>query len=224
MAEILRRMELRGDDLQTNREVHYGLIQWFLGRGVMAEPTTRFMTSYLGAVGALAAAREQTSTSSSPSRRLVQDASDAGCPRGARGQGDAAAASARRACSRMRTCSRGFLGRYDGELWKADGAEARFEANPVDVLERLYHFLDLEARADKPPAEQIWEHDAAVLDAAHAFYAAVEARTGAQSADELGVALRGQARAALCPAATTRSGRAAWRRTAASSSASSSCC
>ena len=31
MAEILRRMELRGEDLQTNLEVHYGLIQWFLG-------------------------------------------------------------------------------------------------------------------------------------------------------------------------------------------------
>ncbi|MGH7292933.1 MAG: biotin carboxylase, partial [Myxococcota bacterium] len=53
MAEVLRRMELRGDDVQTNLAVHYGLIQWFLGRGVMAEPTTRFMTSYLGAVGAL---------------------------------------------------------------------------------------------------------------------------------------------------------------------------
>ena len=53
MAEVMRRMELRGDDLQTNSDVHYGLIQWLLGRGVMAEPNTRFMTSYLGAVGAL---------------------------------------------------------------------------------------------------------------------------------------------------------------------------
>src|SRR5690606_1683305 len=53
MAEVLRRTELRGDDLQTNLPVHYGLVQWFLGRGVMAEPSTRFMQSYLAAVGAL---------------------------------------------------------------------------------------------------------------------------------------------------------------------------
>ena len=54
MAEVLRCMELRGDDLQTNTPVHYGLINWFLGKGPMAEPDTRFMASYLAAVGALA--------------------------------------------------------------------------------------------------------------------------------------------------------------------------
>ena len=54
MADVLRCMELRGDDLQTNAPMHYGLISWFLGKGPMAEPDTRFMASYLAAVGALA--------------------------------------------------------------------------------------------------------------------------------------------------------------------------
>jgi acetyl/propionyl-CoA carboxylase alpha subunit len=196
MAEILRRMELRGDDLQTNREVHYGLIQWFLGRGVMAEPTTRFMTSYLGAVGAL----EQLASSVDLEfafARLVKDASDPG----ARAALEAKETLLLRPLGRLLANAHllaGFLGRYDGELWKADGVEVRFEANPVDVLERLYHFLDLEARADKPPAEQIWRHDAAVLESAHAFYATVAARTGAKSADALASLFAGKPAPALC--------------------------
>jgi hypothetical protein len=53
----------------------------------------------------------------------------------------------------------GFLGRYDGELWHCSGDRAAFVANPVRLLERLYHFLDLEDRPDKPPSEKIWDHD-----------------------------------------------------------------
>src|SRR5262249_60682643 len=51
--------------------------------------------------------------------------------------------------------------------------------NPVRFLERLYPFLDLEPRSDKSPAEEIWDHDAEVLDAARDFYAEVESLTGA---------------------------------------------
>jgi biotin carboxyl carrier protein len=66
------------------------------------------------------------------------------------------------------------------------------------MLERLYHFLDLEARADKPPAEQIWEHDAAILDSAREFYAAVAERTSVRDADGLERLFKGQPAAALC--------------------------
>ncbi len=91
----------------------------------------------------------------------------------------------------------GFLGRYDGELWKVDGQNVRFAANPVRFLERLYHFLDLEARPDKPPAEVIWDHDAEILEAAVAFYADVEARTGAADAAALDALFKGKPNAAL---------------------------
>ncbi len=196
MAEILRRMELRGDDLQTNREVHYGLIQWFLGHGVMAEPNTRFMTSYLGAVGAL----EQTASSIDfefAFSQLVGRTSDAA----ARAALEAKETLLLRPLARLFANAHligGFLGRYDGELWKTDGTKVSFEANPIDFLERLHHFLDLEARADKPPAEQIWQHDAAVLDSARAFYAAVEAATGAKDAGALEKLFAGEPLAALC--------------------------
>jgi biotin carboxyl carrier protein len=195
MAEILRRMELRGDDLQTNLDVHYGLIQWFLGRGVMAEPNTRFMSSYLGAVGALAqvaadldfelAYGELAAKTRGRDARAVLEAKETRLVR-----------PLTRLFANAHTLG-GFLGRYDGELWKLDGATPRFAANPVHFLERLYHFLDLEPRADKPPAEQIWSHDAEILDGALAFYAEVAERTGARDFEALEKLFAGKPHAGL---------------------------
>ncbi len=196
MAEILRRTELRGDDLQTNLEVHYGLIQWFLGRGVMAEPNTRFMTSYLGAVGAL------RQTADGVDLDLAFDTALRRAPdREARALLEAKETLLKRPLARLLASAHvlgGFLGRFDGELWTLDGRQARFVANPVRFLEELYHFLDLETRADKPPAEQIWEHDGEILERAHAFYAEVAARTGANDFAALESLFAGAPSTALC--------------------------
>jgi len=195
MAEILRRMELRGDDLHTNLEVHYGLIQWFLGRGVMAEPNTRFMGAYLGAVGALAQIANELDL-----ELAFQELARATKNKDARAVLDAKETLLLRPLSRLFANAHllgGFLGRYDGELWKVDGQTVRFAANPVRFLERLYHFLDLEPRADKPPAEQIWDHDAEILEAAREFYADVEARTGASDHAALAALFAGKPSKAL---------------------------
>jgi acetyl/propionyl-CoA carboxylase alpha subunit len=196
MAEILRRTELRGDDLQTNLEVHYGLIQWFVGRGVMAEPSTRFMTAYLGAVGAL---RKQTDDLDLDLAfdTLLARTKD----REARAALEAKDTLLKRPLARLFASAHvlgGFLGRFDGELWRVEEGAPQFTANPVRFLAELYHFLDLEARPDKPPAEQIWSHDAEILNAALAFYAEVERRTGARSAAELEALFAGPADPALC--------------------------
>jgi acetyl/propionyl-CoA carboxylase alpha subunit len=195
MAEILRRMELRGDDLQTNLDVHYGLIQWFLGRGVMAEPNTRFMSSYLGAVGALAQVAGDLDLELAYAELMGRSRG-----RDARGVLEAKETLLLRPLARLFANAHslgGFLGRYDGELWTTAGDRVRFSANPVHFLERLYHFLDLEARGDKPPAEQIWDHDAEILEAALAFYREVEARTGARSHAELESLFAGKPHKAL---------------------------
>jgi len=183
MAEALRRTELRGDDLHTNLAVHYGLIQWFLGRGVMAEPSTRFMQSYLAAVGALQRVADDVDL------ELAVRETGARAP-----DAEAAPLLAAKQTLLQRPLERllanahllgGFLGRYDGALWERRGDDIAFVANPVRFLERLYHFLNLEDRADKPPAEKVWDHDAEILEAGLAFYADVEARTGASSHAEL---------------------------------------
>lgn len=53
LAEVLCKMSIRGTDLGTNLEFHYGLVNWFLGQNVMAKPTTRFVVPYLTLVGTL---------------------------------------------------------------------------------------------------------------------------------------------------------------------------
>ena len=91
MAEVLRCMELRGDDLQTNTPVHYGLINWFLGKGPMAEPDTRFMASYLAAVGALAQLARDVDLELAANELVARNARRRGA-RGVRGEADAARA------------------------------------------------------------------------------------------------------------------------------------
>jgi acetyl/propionyl-CoA carboxylase alpha subunit len=194
MAEILRRTELRGDDLHTNLDVHYGMIQWFLGRGVMAEPSTRFMQCYLAGVGALQqvivdvdlsfALAELSRCAPVEARRLLAE------------KETLLERPLRRLLANPHGLG-GFLGRYDGELWRTEERRTVFAANPVRVLERLYHFLDLEERPEKPPSEKIWDHDQELLQAALAFYAEVERRTSVSDLTGLTALFAGKPNAKL---------------------------
>lgn len=53
LSEVLGKTTLRGTDLGTNLQFHYGLVNWFLGQNVMAKPTTRFVVPYLTLMGQL---------------------------------------------------------------------------------------------------------------------------------------------------------------------------
>jgi acetyl/propionyl-CoA carboxylase alpha subunit len=195
MAEILRVTELRGDDLFTNLEVHYGLIQWFIGRGVMAEPSTRFMQAYLAALGALQQLLHDVDLELAFAEALRHTEPDA------RQLLAAKETLIQRPLRRLFASPHllgGFLGRFDGELWRIEGGQVAFAANPVHFLERLHHFLDLEDRPGKPPSEKLWDHDQEVLQAALGFYAEVEARTGARDVATLDALFGGAANDDLC--------------------------
>ncbi len=53
LSKVLATTSLRGQDVATNLEFHYGLVNWFIGQNVMAKPTTRFVVPYLTLVGQL---------------------------------------------------------------------------------------------------------------------------------------------------------------------------
>ena len=53
LSKVLGKTTLRGVDLATNLEFHYGLVNWFIGQNVMAKPTTRFVVPYLTMMGLL---------------------------------------------------------------------------------------------------------------------------------------------------------------------------
>ncbi len=195
MAEVLRRMELRGDDLQTNAPLHYGLVSWLLGKGYMAEPTTRFMGPYLGAVGAL--------------QELIQGLDlDAAWEELLRRQPDVEARSVLSAKQTLllRPLQRlfanahllaGFVGRFENEFFEGKSGSARFVTNPVSALAALYHYLDLDWTPAKPPSEKIWDHDQTVLQAAQTFYARLDARLGTREWSELCALLEGPRQAAV---------------------------
>ncbi|MBY0400453.1 biotin carboxylase [Myxococcota bacterium] len=176
LSEVLRRMELRGDDLQTSVPLHYGLVNWTLGVEPMMKPNTRFMGPYLAAVGALQllardvdlelAARELGKKLPSPSAREAYAAQETLYLRPlGRLLADAHALA-------------GFLGLHDGRLWKRNADRVEFVANPVDFLRELYHYLNMESSPGKSPSETIWSHDDALLAEAEAFYAELGRRLG----------------------------------------------
>jgi len=190
MAEILRRMELRGDDLQTNLSLHYGMIQWFLGKGVMAEPGTRFLQSYLTAVGALQQVANEVDLDIAFRETLKREASEDG-------QQVLAAKETllKRPIGKLLSdphLMAGFLGRYDGELWRVTDGELHFAECPSQFLACLYHFINLEEQPGKPPSKQIWDHDQEVLDTARAFYAEVARRAGTAEWTQIQARLAGE--------------------------------
>ncbi len=176
MAEILRCMELRGDDLQTNTPVHYGLINWFLGKGPMAEPDTRFMSSYLAAVGAL----EEMASGIDLElafREAAKSESDADAIRVLASKQTLLVRPIQRLLANAHVLG-GFLGRFDGELWTARDGEPVFLDNPVRFLAELYHYLHMEENPGTPPSDKIWGDDHEILASAQRFYEDVAARTG----------------------------------------------
>ncbi|MEL0223541.1 MAG: biotin carboxylase N-terminal domain-containing protein, partial [Gammaproteobacteria bacterium] len=53
MTEVLRKMTIDGQDVQTNLEFHYGLVHWFLAQNPFAKSTTAFIQPYLTLTGLL---------------------------------------------------------------------------------------------------------------------------------------------------------------------------
>ena len=189
LAEIIRRMELRGDDLETSIPLHYGLINWTLGVEPMMKPNTRFMGPYLAAVGALEtlardvdmgiAAGAVLGRLENPSARAALTAQETLLLRPiARLVGDAHALT-------------GFLGLYDGKLWTRNGDEVAFAANPIHFLRELYHYLNMETVPGKPASDMIWAHDDEVLQDALGFYDRVAEAIGTDDWSQIDAALQG---------------------------------
>ena len=190
LAKVLRRTSIRGEDVQTNLDVHYGLLAWVLGHDAMFKPSTQFMDRYLTAVGRLAgvtadldleAAWEQTLGAVEAAARPVLALKHTLIVR-----------PLERLLSRPHALA-GFLGLHDGRLWRRDGDRLVFADNPVEVLYALYHFLALEPLGGQPPSETIWDHDRKILADARAFYGHLRENLGVTSWSQLSEQLNASA-------------------------------
>lgn len=188
LAETIRQTRLRGQDLATNIEFHYGLVKWFIGHNVNARPTTRFIVPYLTAVGELG--------QQAASIDLAQ-AWQALCDRELEGLDQSAAAALRETLELKQTLLKrpvqrlldqphllsGWLSAHRERYTLSEG-RIRCRDNPLRLLAELYHFLNMEFVRGAPASSMIWAHDNEVLQAALAFYAQLSVELHAEPSPE----------------------------------------
>jgi acetyl/propionyl-CoA carboxylase alpha subunit len=191
LREVLRCTVLRGPELQTNLQFHYGLVHWFLANGVDAKPTTQFVVPYLTLVGELRREASEIDVNYAYDRLCAQYLQAV--------RGDAAAAKATQdLCVLKRTLLGRPLGRIlrqphllsawlsaNKENFEVKGGRVNWLKNPLLVLADTYHLLHMNAAVKLPAAHRIWEQDAKVLEDGAAFYEALEQRLGEKTWPEL---------------------------------------
>ena len=176
---------LRGSNLATNLEFHYGLVNWFIGQNINARPTTRFIVPYLTAVGELKAQANSLDLSyayQQISRQLLSAA-----------EGDASSALSETLQMKesllLRPLQRlldephilsGWLS-VNRDSYTMIDDKISWNENPVELLADTYHFLNMDyIHGDKPPAAvMIWDHDDAIMQEALAFYSELNTRLDA---------------------------------------------
>ncbi len=176
MAEAIRQTRMRGQDLATNLEFHYGLVNWFIGQNINARPTTRFIVPYLTAVG------ELKQHANNLDLNLAYSGISSAALAGLEGQ-------ARQALANTLQLKESLLLRPLQKLlaephmlsgWLSANRDAytmidgkiSWNENPMELLADTYHYLYMDyVASDRPPAAaMIWSHDNDILQEALGFY------------------------------------------------------
>jgi len=191
MAETIRQTRMRGQDLATNLEFHYGLINWFIGQNINARPTTRFIVPYLTAVGEVKQHANNLD--------LEQAYTHLGKTALAELEGEAHKALAEtlqlKETLLLRPLAKlldephmlsGWLS-LNRDCYTIIEGKICWNENPLELLADTYHFLNMDyVDGDKPPAAvMIWDHDHTILQDAMDFYGELNDRLAVQDWVEL---------------------------------------
>ncbi|MGI9288882.1 MAG: biotin/lipoyl-containing protein [Pseudomonadales bacterium] len=181
LANILCGTKMRGQDLATNLEFHYGLVNWFIGNNINARPTTRFILPYLTAVGLLKSEANQIDLYYALQQiksGYTKSAGDKSL------QAELAAVVDRKQTLLVRPIAlllqephilSGWLS-ANKQRFKASAKKIEWVDNPIEVLAGLYHFLNMEHKAGRAAANMIWDHDQRLLSDAIDFYTELKRR------------------------------------------------
>ncbi len=174
MAEVIRQTTMRGKDLHTNLEFHYGLVNWFIGQNINARPTTRFIVPYLTAVGELKRSANNVDLDYAWTRLC----NAALASEGADGAGALKKTLDRKHTLLLRPLQKllaephilsGWLSVNRDSYTLVEGGLV-WNENPVELLADTYHFLNMDYVPGEPAANMIWDHDNDVLQAGLDFY------------------------------------------------------
>lgn len=173
LAEVIRSTTINGDNLATNLEFHFGLVNWFLGRNVNAKPTTRFVVPYLTLVGTL----KEEANLLDPVYAFVQtkkhyakliEKEYPGNPKAVKNMSEVLD---RKGTLITRPMERllgdphllsGWLS-MNTKNFRIDDGNVVWLRNPLGVLNETYEFLHMSHRPHKPAADIIWSHDRELL-------------------------------------------------------------
>ncbi|KAF0219806.1 MAG: biotin/lipoyl attachment domain-containing [Geobacteraceae bacterium] len=192
LSDVIRSTTLRGTDLATNLEFHYGLVNWFLGNNVMAKPTTRFVVPYLTLVGTL----KEEANNLDPIYAFLQmkkhyaklvTSQYADQPELVGGilktmsqvldrKGTLITRPMERLLDDPHLLS-GWLSVHH-KNFRIDNGRVVWLRNPLGVLKDTYEYLHMSFRPHKPAAEVIWSHDNELLQKALRFYRTLREKLG----------------------------------------------
>ena len=223
MLEALRRMRIKGANLETNRDFHYGLLNWLVAQHPRAKIETRFVQAYLTAVGRLFdVARDIDLDLAFDVVRTYVKERIAGPAGETDDRSDAVGAAYDRAMDLkstliLRPLRRLFANPHLLAGWIAASADhfetgaarlspdsaPRCRTSPAEALDALYRYLAMDA-VNNSAAEAIWDHDRELLEAARAHYARLRAGLGAADYADLNRLLREPRSPADAPPAIAR--------------------
>jgi len=196
MAETIRQTQMRGKDLATNIEFHYGLVNWFIGQNINARPTTRFIVPYITAVGELKQRADNIDLEYA--WREISKAT-------LQGQSEEAASSLQHTLELKHSLLlrplelllaephilSGWLS-VNRDCYTIIEGKISWNENPIELLADVYHFLNMDYVHGSPAASMIWGHDNDILAAALDFYNELNNRLAAEDWVELQSLLAGQ--------------------------------
>jgi acetyl/propionyl-CoA carboxylase alpha subunit len=196
MSETLRQTKIDGPNLATNLEFHYGLVNWFIGQGINARPTTGFIVPYLTLVGLLKQSANNIDLQYSYKQLSAAELCDY--------SGDALVSANNAVVLKTTLLLRpletllaqphilsGWLS-TNKDNFEVSGGGVTWLENPVKVLADTYHYLNMDYDETDPALFQIWSHDQDLLSDALGFYAEIEARLDCCDWTELGIMLGSQ--------------------------------
>jgi acetyl/propionyl-CoA carboxylase alpha subunit len=197
IAELLRLTKLEGRDLSTNLAFHYGLVNWFIGNNINARPTTRFIVPYLTAVGQLKQIANQLDLAYAY-RQITTNAlseMDADCQKAAKEIAERKQLLFTRPIQQLIDQPHVFAGWLSlfQSCFSKDKNELRWLDNPINVLAKTYHYLNMNYEQDNAAARMIWDHDNELLQDAVSFYNSLEKKLNTESFAELNKQLKKKA-------------------------------
>jgi len=192
LSDVLCSTTLRGSALATNLEFHYGLVSWFLGRNVMAKPTTRFVVPYLALVGTLKEEANKLDVvyaffqMKKHYAKLIAEQYADQPDVAAKEHKNMSALLDRKGTLITRPMERllgdphllsGWLS-LNTKNFRIDKGRVVWLRNPLGVLNETYEYLHMNFRPHKPAAEIIWDHDNELLQQSLHFYRTLREKLG----------------------------------------------